>query len=557
MSVVRLLNTAWMVACRREAIAFRRATRQVAQTQARLLVEIIQQNEGTEFGRAHQFGRIDGAAAYQERVPLSRYEDYAEAIGRIGEGYANVLTHQRVELLEPTSGTTGGEKLIPFTAALRQQFQRAVAAWMYDLLHERPALRRGRAYWSISPAMGSERWTAGGVRLGFDDDAGYLGAAGKWVIRRLLAVPSDVARLSDVDAFRYCTLWHLLRAADLSLVSVWSPTFLTMLLQPLEMWQERLCVDLENGSPEPPGGGPAGMERRVPRVLCGERADELRRIFGSHLSRPEKLRLVWPQLALISCWADAGATSYVGQVRGLFPSVEIQPKGLLATEGCVSFPLLGRVAPALALRSHFFEFEEEAGSIRLAHQLDVGGRYRVILTTGGGLYRYQLRDEVEVCGFEQVCPLVRFVGKCDCVSDLVGEKLAEPHVRAVVHRLFGERGIAPAFAVLVPVQERPPRYRLYAQLPDASLATPLAAELEAGLCENPHYAYARRLGQLAAVEVAVMEANGTGGWAIYERQCLARGMKAGNIKPLVLDRWIGWPELLDPLCRSMAESRSA
>ena len=59
------------------------------------------------------FRQIDGPHAYQQRVPLSRYEDYAEAIDRIAEGGRGVLTRDRVELLEPTSGTSGGEKLDP------------------------------------------------------------------------------------------------------------------------------------------------------------------------------------------------------------------------------------------------------------------------------------------------------------------------------------------------------------------------------------------------------------------------------------------------------------
>lgn len=553
MSCVSLLNTAWMLGCRGEAMAFDRSVRRVADTQSRLLADILRQNGQTEFGQAHDFGSISSPATYQQRVPLSCYEDYAQSISRIGEGRVGVLTRDPVQLLEPTSGTTGGEKLIPFTPMLRRQFQRAVAAWMFDLLRHRPALRHGRAYWSISPAMAAGRQTSGGIPIGFDDDAGYLGAAGQWLVRRLLAVPPDIAGLSDIDAFHYCTLWFLLRSADLALISVWSPTFLTTLLAPLEAWHDRLCFDLEQGRPQPPAPLPAELDQRWQRSPARRRAAELRGIFRSRLSWPEKLRRVWPRLSLISCWADAGAASYLGRVRELFPDVEIQPKGLLATEGCVSFPLLGRLAPVLAIRSHFFEFQEMTGTIRLAHELDTGGRYRVILTTGGGLYRYQLRDEIEVCGFEHQCPLLRFIGKSDSVSDLVGEKLSEPHVRAVLQRWFGIHGPSPTFALLVPVEGRPPRYRLYLQ---PATVKGLAEALEAGLCENPHYAYARRLGQLAAAEVTVLQCGGTSGWAIYETQCRARGMRAGNVKPLMLDRWTGWPALFDPLCSAPAAAQT-
>ena len=148
--------------------------------------------------------------------------------------------------------------------------------------------------------------------------------------------------------------------------------------------------------------------------------------------------------------------------------MEIQPKGLMATEAAVSFPLLGHPGAALAMRSHFFEFQElgSAERIRLAHELDLGGRYRVIVTTGGGLYRYQLRDEIEVVGFVGQCPLLRFLGKSDCVSDLVGEKLAEPHVRAVVQRVLADAHVHRNSRCSFHVQGRPPHYRLYLQTRD-------------------------------------------------------------------------------------------
>ena len=60
-------------------------------------------------------------------MPLTTADDYRDDIERIAAGAANVLTAEPVRLLEPTSGTTGGEKLIPYTASLRRQFQWAVA----------------------------------------------------------------------------------------------------------------------------------------------------------------------------------------------------------------------------------------------------------------------------------------------------------------------------------------------------------------------------------------------------------------------------------------------
>jgi hypothetical protein len=565
MSLAGWLNTAWMLKSLPEAWAFRRATRHIAGTQAAVLAEILRPNRDTEFGRAHAFGRLRAPRDYQERVPLARPQDVAEAVRRIGEGQPRVLTAERVTLLQPTSGTTGAEKLIPYTATLRRQFQRAVAAWVADLFASCPAVRRGRAYWSISPALGEVRRTPAGIPVGFDDDSAYLGTLERKALERLLVVPPAVARLGDMDTFRYATLVHLLRAGDLALVSVWNPTFLTALLAPLEGWQQRLVRDMRDGTLRPPTPLPDSLVRRVaPRRPDPRRADHLAAIFRRGLSAAETFRLVWPRLALISCWADAAAGRCLAGLRELFPDVSFQPKGLLATEGCVSFPLWGRPAAVLAVRSHFFEFQETDGlearaRCRLAHELDRGGRYRVILTTGGGLYRYPLRDEVEVAGFEHRCPLVRFRGKCDRVSDLVGEKLAEPHVRAVLDRLFAGQSVSPRFALLVPVEGRPARYRLYLQdprLPPQECGPGLAEALEAGLGENLYYRHAVRLGQLAPAEVNVLDPAAEPAWHIYERRCLALGQKAGDVKPTALDSWTGWPELFAAAGRGAAVQRS-
>lgn len=539
MSLVGAINTAWMAACLPERLAFQRAMRRVARVQAGVLRSIISANATCAFGRAHDFGSIGDVAEFQRRVPISDYDAMRPSIERIAGGEANVLTCEPVELLEPTSGSTGGEKLIPSTRAMRRQIQRGVAAWIADLYLNRPAVRRGRAYWSISPALGAARRTSGGIPIGFDDDVAYLSRWERWAVRRVLAVPSDVAKLAEIDRFRYTTLLHLLKADDLALVSVWNPTFLTTLLMPLEAWGERLCDEIRTGRADARTG--PGNPRRAAQV-----AEVLR--GGDAVS--VKLQTLWPRLALISCWGDGAAARQLPALRDLFPQVEIQPKGLLATEAFVSFPLVGRMGSALALRSHFFEFVEAGReSCRLAHELERHGRYQVVVTTGGGLYRYPLYDEIEVVDFLYDCPLIRFLGKADRTSDLIGEKLSEVHVAEVLERIFAENDLAPTFAMLAPVDCDPPRYRLYLECTsrhaDAPLPmTHLAAALEAGLFANPHYRYAVGLGQLGPVELRLLDDNAEPAARVYERRLIAEGRRAGSIKPTALDRRTDWDAFL-------------
>lgn len=532
MNLAYWLNSAWMWKCHCEWTRFQRATESVIASQAAVLREILQNNATSEFGQAHDFARIDSPEAYRRRVPLANYSDFQSNVDRIAGGEQNLLTTEPVTLLEPTSGSSGGEKLVPYTAGLRRQFQRGIDAWIADLMASYPVARKGRAYWSTSPAFGKARSTSGGIPIGFEDDTAYLGPLERVAMKRLHAVPPELAKSADIEQFRRQTLLHLLAADDLSLISIWSPTFLTALLEQLDANGARLCEDLPSNP----------------------RTEELRKIISSTLPLADKLRRIWPQLALISCWADGVSSRYAEKLKELFPDVVIQPKGLLATEGFVSFPLAGEAGAALALRSHFFEFIDECGEVRLVHEVERSKNYQVVMTTGGGLYRYRLGDVVEVVGFHNQCPVLRFVGRAGRVSDLVGEKLDETHVREILDRVFVECGIAPSFSMMVPVDNGVRCYRLYLQGVHLSAMQKqaLEARLEANLGDNPYYRHAVQLRQLASLQVKLLSANADSAWSVYERECVAQGQRLGDIKPTVMHGWTGWSEKFDRLTETSA-----
>jgi hypothetical protein len=221
--------------------------------------------------------------------------------------------------------------------------------------------------------------------------------------------------------------------------------------------------------------------------------------------------------------------------------VTIQPKGLLATEAFVSFPLVGKTGGALAVTSHYFEFLTETGDILLAHQLEKGKNYSVIVTTGGGFYRYQLNDIVEVTDFYYQIPCLKFIGKADYISDHFGEKLNEQFVANTLERLFNKNQITPTFVMLAPEEDGDFHYTLYLELPNQQtleLTNHLTTELDFALRENFHYDYCRRLGQLGEVRLVQV----TRGAEVYIQACQARGQKLGNIKPAILQKSTGWRE---------------
>jgi GH3 auxin-responsive promoter len=534
-----LANGLWYLSCLREARAFRRALSDVAGTQERLLLATLKRNEGTEYGRRYGFARIRSADEYRERAPLVDYGDYAGAVEKIGAGKKNVLTSEEVLLLEPTSGSARATKLIPYTASLQNEFARGVAAWVCNLFSHDPRLMRGIAYWSITPAARREDRTPGGIPIGFEEDTRYLGARGD-LLSRIMAVPPEVRQIEDIESFRYVTLLFLLRARNLALISVWNPTFLTLLMSRLPGWHLRLAHDLETGSLSPPTPLPQGERLSAPGTPDPRRAAQLRAAFRSGVEPATAHSSLWPHLRLLSLWDEAHAALYAPEAARLFPQARIQGKGLISTECFVSLPLTGQKGAVLSLRSHFLEFVPQGSKDEtlLAHELEEGGRYSLAVTTGGGLYRYRMGDVVEVTGRFQDCPLIRFLGKEDLVSDRFGEKLNERHASRVLRGTLARHAPDAHFAMLA-FEEEPRGYALFIEAEGARETTllSLADDVEGQLCENHHYRYCRDLGQLGYLRVFRVR---RGAAETYQEACRSGGQRTGDIKPVALHAMGDW-----------------
>ena len=578
---VVLANLLWFVYAAIMSRRWRRAAHDVAGTQRAVLRRILSTNAASEFGQEHHFTTISSMEEYQRAVPLRSYEQFAPYIERIAAGQRAVLTVQDVRQFALTSGSTQASKTIPYTRALVNEFQEGLDPWVYYLFRRHLRLLLGKTYWSVTPVGDRKSLTPGGIPVGFDDEQQYFSPFTRWVLNSIMAVPPQLARLRDMETFRYVTLRLLLQERWLSWVSVWNPSFLSLLLDPLTEWFARLIDDIRRGTlsvasqiDEP--------SRKAIIVRCKRmpgRAAELEAMYVawqgkafSELDASGKTlyEAVWPCLRLISCWAHGNAAQAVPHLKAYFPHAVIQPKGLLATEAFVSFPFSMSThsiannepptpgaqiedASALSLLSHFFEFEEadeDMPSVKLAHELEAGRRYSVIVTTAGGLYRYRLNDLIEVASFYHQCPLIRFVGRQSKVVDICGEKLNEEFVRTVVTGIPARHQANPAFWMMAPEWASQdgarPHYTLFIQFApddkiDEALLHRLAGEIDEALQASYHYEYSRRLGQLDCCRLFVISPHNDA-YHTYLAVCIGLGQRLGDIKPAALHAYQRWSE---------------
>jgi hypothetical protein len=482
-------NHAWWLANLPAYLRFQSALHHPHAAQARILRTYLRENSRTAFGRDHQFENISSIGLFQRCVPIRSYDELAPYIDRVAEGEQNVLSHDRVIRLATSSGSTRARKLIPYTRSLQREFNRAIGPWIVDLFRGDPKLARGSAYWSITPVAAPAARASKGPPIGFAEDSAYLGGLVQSLVDAAMAVPAQVRHTTNIDEFRRQTIQHLLERRDLRLISVWHPTFLELLLDS------------------------AGID------------DPTR---------------VWPKLRLISCWADANATGAADALTRRFPGVTIQPKGLLATEAFVTIPFAQQWP--LAIRSHFFEFIDDAGDVRLAHELRVDHEYSVVVTTAGGLWRYRLGDRVRVESFVGATPSLRFIGREDNVVDHFGEKLSEGFVAHVLGKLFATTKPLPTFSMLAPdARHDAPGYTLFtSSIPQIHETNGLDIRLDALLRTNPHYDYCRQLGQLHAARVFLISEPA---YTKYIGALTQRGQRLGDIKPAALSEHDGWSNI--------------
>ena len=468
-----LANWLWSRLCEPARLRFEQSLAIPATAQKAVMQRILRRHASSAYGRNFALRSDMEYAEFAQAVPVVGYEDLLPWIERMKLGDRDVLSCGTVLAFERSSGSTSGAKWIPFTEDLRAEFQEAVRAWMGDLHRRHPNLASGRAWWVVSQLPNAGDVTSGGIPIGLPTDDEYLG----WWERKF-ASWLRVANTADLAV----AARELIAANDLRLISVWNPSYLALL------WDK--------------------------------------------LNSPLSPQQLWPNLTIISGWADASAAADAAAIQQLFPHATFQPKGLLATEGVITIPWGLESAGALpALNSHFLEFQHcTSREIYRVHELQSETDYEAILTTSGGLWRYRLNDIVRVIGWEQQTPRLRFLGRADGGCDLRGEKL---------HPLFVQQTLAKltsAFAMLAPASALGvPGYVLFTT--DRHVP---ASTVETALQANPYYAHAVSVGQLAAVRKFLITDEFPS--HKYLERCTQLGQRSSTVKATALHRAAGWEE---------------
>ena len=609
-----ILNRLFIFFCKKsykDFVSNIKSKSKIRETQVKILLEILKTNKNTEYLKNFETeSQILNAEnekelieKFQNKIPIVNYEDIKEFVEKEKVGKSNVLLSDKIKLFELTSGSTSDVKYIPYTEKFLKSYMNGVFAWIYNLYQNNKRLFLGSSYWSVSPILKREAVTSGGIRVGIEDDTSYFDKVSAFFLNKLFTVPKEIKNIQNMEDFLLITAVFLLLSENLAMISVWSPSFLMILLDFIEKNHKVICqiVKSEDLGTEFFADKNLGnkkyfqiIQKKYRKLWKKNRSKFLINYFEKYekniLSKNDKTQnleiteknneneimaenknletksgnkivenfvdysVIWEKLSLVSCWADSDSYEiFIKLKEKLNPNkknmnLKFQGKGLMSTECIVSFPLENvKNGSVAAYNSFFYEFIQvsddklENRSPKLLDELELGERYCVVVTTNAGLYRYNTNDIVEVTGFYHKIPIVKFVGRINNFSDIVGEKLKNSFVEKQVLTTLEENNIKGEFLLFAPVRNETGEifYTLFLEIKKDGRKfnwKQIENEMNSSLCKAFHYEYAYKLGQLRKVRVFLIEKDGLKTYTAEK----SKKQKIGDIKYRLLDKNFGW-----------------
>jgi len=517
--------------------AYRRllaAAREPRATQQTALARILRALAPTELGQTYGYAQIDGPDDFRRRVPVHDYEALRPHVARQIATGASVVTATRPVMYARTSGTTGEPKLVPVTRDVVATLRHAQRVFSY-VQHRQLGAFRGRVL-AIGGAL-REETLPDGTPAG--SATGLIYATMPRPIRHKYVVPAEVFEIEDYE-LRYAVIARLaVQHRNLSMIATANPSTILRLFQQIEADRPALAADLAQSGSRLLARLPPRLAQHVGSVLKSS-PRQARVLAAAGTRGPLPLAELWPQLRAVMTWLGAGCTTAAEHIRTLLPNrVRMIDAGYVASEvrGTVVIDAERNLALPL-LEDVFFEFvTDEAWNAGerdtlLLHELEQGQTYRVLVTTRGGLVRYDMNDIVRVTGLVGRTPTLEFVRKGRGVTNITGEKVAEDQVNLAMAKVTAAAGVSVPFYVVV-ADAAAAGYCAYVEGDAAAgIVVALATALDAKLATlNIEYGTKRASGRLRPLRVVALR---SGASRAYREHCVRKGQRESQFKVLTL-----------------------
>ena len=521
--------------------SFETMTQNPMSVQTKLLMELLQDNKDTEYGKKYGFADIASIEEYQDRVPLTTYDDYEDYISRMTqEGERKLLCDSDPVWYNKTSGTVGAPKKIPYTQRTRDWFHR------YGLVYQSGMLYRelgedhfGGRVLNLIRCSDSIVRLPDGVPYGPIAEARVRPFLDRWA--EISPTPSESVFAEKGTDARYLNARYSLCDKDLNSIICTFTGFLFDFCRYIEKNWELLVNDIENGTIDRSVELSDEIREKLAAALepMPERAAELRTIFEQGFDTPFMPK-VWPVLRYVAGGASAGFAHYTNEVcdRYLGHDVAFYYRGITASEGVFTVPVgLAQHASALIPDSLFYEFipedNKDARPITM-DKLEVGKKYELIISNHSGLYRYRMKDVLLVVGFHNATPMVEFQYRIDKTVNLMSENTTELALRAATEKTAEECGFLLVDSSMYPDADNV-QYVFVMEIdrvPQELTENAVCASLEKNMAEaNPIYGEMVKDDIIKPARILFSQPET---YLLYKEMMLERGNAIAQIKPVTV-----------------------
>jgi hypothetical protein len=502
--IVRYAYLAWLRSRLRRFVSNADRSRDI---QRDTLLAKVKRNANSQFGRDHGFAEIRSVADFRARVPVMSYEDHRPYIDKVLNGDESALfaPGTKVLMFAMTSGTTGVPKRLPITTELFREYREGWQLWGTGVYGDYPKLLFRK---TLQLTSDWQQYKAPcGLPCG--QISGLAATTRPAIAESMFMPPAATARIHDASAKHYAALRFALASPKIGMVITANPSSLVEFARRANQDHESLIRDIHDGtlSCEVPAPVRQDLARRISKRRP-ERARHLEQLIDQHGKLLPKH--AWPDLGVVAVWTGGSVGIFIPRLTELYGDAAIRDHGLSASEGRMTIPLAnGTPAGMLDYTHHFFEFipieeyDSPTPTVLEAHELEADRDYYILLTTSGGLYRYNIHDVVRCVGFQGQAPLLEFLNKGKNFANITGEKLSEYQVIRAAKRSFTDLSLPIDFFTVAPTMENQPRYLLLVErTAHHGRETELASRFQMNLSElNEEYAEKCASGRLLPAQV--------------------------------------------------------
>ena len=462
-----------------------KAAKNVEKTSEQTLRRILEYAKDTEWGKSHNYAEILAADTaeelykrWQKNVPATDYEDIRPLVERHKNGEENLLFPGKPMMYATTSGTTKEPKWIPITDEYyHNAYSKMTKLWLHSFQMHRPKVFENVCTSIVGKAI--EGSAPDGTVYG--SVSGVTRRDCPEFIKGLYAEDHSVFAIADYKA-RYYTIMRTGIEKDVHLLVTANPSTIVEMQNNVNEFFDDYVKDIENGTLNEN----LKIEPDLRKVIAAryspnpKRAAELRALkekYGTVLPKH-----YWPNIQVLTTWKCGNTHVYMEKFKDSFPENMLhQEFGYFASECRAGLVMNGANDTVLFPHMHYFEFiraedlDNPNPEYLQLHQLEVGKRYCIYVTTFAGLYRYNMNDLSEVTGRYGTIPTIQFIQKVNGIISLTGEKLHERQFIEAVHEAEKETGISTRFFVgFADIEDSV--YHLYYEFADSSMDQAKAEE---------------------------------------------------------------------------------